>query len=230
MKLEKASCEIIKDMLPLYYDNVCSDDSKRMIEEHLSQCNNCKVEFEKIQDEIHSPEKSIMENKTDSNVIKNISTSWKRWRLKSFIKGGIISALLMIIIFLGYVGLFIWDVKSVSTDIVEIRDISEMEDGKIVYYAEINDGYSLNTIKYDMDGEGNFYMTPLRPLIKKKAQPPYGGEKGYDYIDIKVQQEYRGKEIKRIYYGTPKDKILIWEKGIELPKTSEEVEKNFGFE
>ena len=33
--MSKVSCEIIKDILPLYYDNVCSDDSKRMVEEHL---------------------------------------------------------------------------------------------------------------------------------------------------------------------------------------------------
>jgi hypothetical protein len=226
----KVSCEIIKDMLPLYYDEVCSGDSKKMVEEHLSQCNNCKKELENIKDEIHIPKNNMIENRTDSNVIKNISTSWKRLRLKSFIRGGIISALLLTVIILGYIGLFKWEITSVATDVVEIRDISEMEDGKIVYYAEINDGYSLNKIKYDLDREGNLYITPLRPIIKKEAEPPYALEKGYDFIDIKEQEIFRGKDIKTIYYGTPKDKILIWEKGMELPKASEEVEKYFGFE
>ena len=227
--MSKISCEVIKDMLPLYYDNVCSDDSKRMVEEHLSYCDNCKMELEKIQDEVHIPEKKIIENRNDGNVIKNISTAWKRVRLKAFIKGGLISALLMSIIILGYVGLFKWEITSVATDVVEIRDIIQMEDGKIVYYAEINDGYSLNLIKYNMDKEGNFYITPLRPIVKKEAEPPYALEKGYDFIDIKEQEEYRGIEVKTIYYGTPKDKVLIWEKGMELPKTSEEVEKSLGF-
>jgi hypothetical protein len=226
----KVSCEIIKDMLPLYYDEVCSGDSKKMVEEHLSQCNNCKKELENIKDEIHIPKNNMIENRTDSNVIKNISTSWKKLRLKSFIKGGIISALLLTAIILGYIGLFKWEITSVATDVVEIRDISEMEDGKIVYYAEINDGYSLNKIKYDLDREGNLYITPLRPIIKKEAEPPYALEKGYDFIDIKEQEIFRGKDIRTIYYGTPKDKILIWEKGMELPKASEEVEKYFGFE
>jgi hypothetical protein len=226
----KVSCEIIKDMLPLYYDEVCSGDSKKMVEEHLSKCNNCKMELENIKDEIHIPKNNMIENRTDSNVIKNISTSWKRLRLKSFIKGGIISALLLTVIILGYIGLFKWEITSVATDVVEIRDISEMEDGKIVYYAEINDGYSLNKIKYDLDREGNLYITPLRPIIKKEAEPPYALEKGYDFIDIKEQEIFRGKDIRTIYYGTPKDKILIWEKGMELPKASEEVEKYFGFE
>ncbi len=227
--MSEISCEVIQDMLPLYYDNVCSNDSKRMVEEHLSYCDNCKMELEKIQDEVHIPEKKIIENRNDGNVIKKISTAWKRVRLKAFIKGGLISALLMSIIILGYVGLFKWEITSVATDVVGIRDISQMEDGKIVYYAEINDGYSLNRIKYDMDKEGNFYITPLRPIVKKEAEPPYALEKGYDFIDIKEQEEYRGIEVKTIYYGTPKDKVLIWEKGMELPKTSEEVEKSLGF-
>ena len=195
--MTKVSCEIIKDMLPLYYDGVCSDDSKKMVEEHISKCDNCKMELEKIQDEIHIPEKNIIENRKDSNVIKNISTSWKRLRLKSFIKGGIISALLMITIIGGYVGLFKWEIVSVATDAVKISDISEMEDGKIVYYAEINDGYSLNRIKYDMDNEGNFYITPLRPVIKKEAQPPYALEKGYDFIDIKEQESFEERKLKK---------------------------------
>ena len=227
--MSKISCEVIQDMLPLYYDNVCSNDSKKMVEEHLSYCDNCKMELEKIQDEVHIPEKKIIENRNDGNVIKKISTAWKRVRLKAFIKGGLISTLLMSIIILGYVGLFKWEITSVATDVVGIRDISQMEDGKIVYYAEINDGYSLNRIKYDMDKEGNFYITPLRPIVKKEAEPPYALEKGYDFIDIKEQEEYRGIEVKTIYYGTPKDKVLIWEKGMELPKTSEEVEKSLGF-
>jgi|GEM_PF-5405956 len=47
----------------------------------------------------------------------------------------LLSALLMSIIILGYVGLFKWEVTSVATDVVGIRDISQMEDGKIVYYC-----------------------------------------------------------------------------------------------
>ena len=33
--MSKISCDIIQDMLPLYYDEVCSADSRKMIEEHL---------------------------------------------------------------------------------------------------------------------------------------------------------------------------------------------------
>ncbi|WP_374964144.1 zf-HC2 domain-containing protein [Lysinibacillus sp. RS5] len=227
--MSKVSCEIVKDLLPLYYDNVCSSDSKRMIEEHLVECDSCKMELDRIQDDIKLPKKEIDKNVNDRNVVKNISTFWNRSRAKSFIKGGIISALFITLIILGYFGLFQWNITSVSTDVVEIKNISEMADGKIVYYAEINDGYSLNRLKYDMDNEGNFYITPLRPIIKQEVQQVTVLEKGYDFIDIKDQELVRGKEIKKIYYGTPKDKILIWEKGMDLPKSSEEIENMFHF-
>lgn len=226
----KVSCEIIQDMLPLYYDDVCSDDSKRMVEEHLVGCHSCKIELDRLKADFKLPKEEIETIRNDSNVIKNISSFWNRSRIKSFMKGIIISALLFSLIILGYFGLFHWHVTNVSTDVVEIKNVSELADGKIVYYAEINDGYSLNRLKYDMDKEGNFYITPLRPIIKQEAQSLNGLEKGYDFIDIKEQEKVRGKVIKTIYYGTPKDKILIWEKGMDLPKASEEIENMFHFE
>ena len=33
----KSSCEIVRDLLPLYQDNIASDASVQMIEEHLMQ-------------------------------------------------------------------------------------------------------------------------------------------------------------------------------------------------
>ena len=37
----KLSCEVIKDLLPLYYDKVCSEETKVIVEEHLNECENC---------------------------------------------------------------------------------------------------------------------------------------------------------------------------------------------
>ena len=38
----KLSCNIILDLLPLYYDQVCSDETKALVEEHLSSCESCR--------------------------------------------------------------------------------------------------------------------------------------------------------------------------------------------
>ncbi len=39
-------CNVIKDLLPLYADEVCSEDSREMVEEHLAECKDCKQELE----------------------------------------------------------------------------------------------------------------------------------------------------------------------------------------
>lgn len=38
----KISCEIVKDLLPLYHDDVCSKESCSAVEEHLQECTACK--------------------------------------------------------------------------------------------------------------------------------------------------------------------------------------------
>ena len=45
--MNKISCEIIKDLLPLYYDNVCSNDSKLLVEKHISECTSCRKYLDK---------------------------------------------------------------------------------------------------------------------------------------------------------------------------------------
>lgn len=38
----KVTCNVIKDVLPLYLENMLSDDSCTMVEEHIEQCQECK--------------------------------------------------------------------------------------------------------------------------------------------------------------------------------------------
>ena len=47
--MSKISCDIIKDLLPLYIDGVCSSDSIDAIEEHLKDCPICEAEFMNLQ-------------------------------------------------------------------------------------------------------------------------------------------------------------------------------------
>lgn len=44
------SCDLVKDLLPLYHDGVCSENSKQIVEEHLLECDICKSLLAKIND------------------------------------------------------------------------------------------------------------------------------------------------------------------------------------
>lgn len=39
------NCNIIKDLIPLYIDSCCSEESKTIVEEHIKNCDDCKKLF-----------------------------------------------------------------------------------------------------------------------------------------------------------------------------------------
>lgn len=50
--MNKISCEVIKDLLPLYKDDVCSEKSKDLIEEHLPECEDCREYLDALNSEL----------------------------------------------------------------------------------------------------------------------------------------------------------------------------------
>lgn len=42
MKRETITCEVIQDLLPLYEDDCCSAQSRKIVEDHLAQCPDCR--------------------------------------------------------------------------------------------------------------------------------------------------------------------------------------------
>lgn len=49
MKQNTISCDIIRDLLPLYVDNCCSKDSKVLVEAHIKECEKCQKEHNLFQ-------------------------------------------------------------------------------------------------------------------------------------------------------------------------------------
>jgi predicted anti-sigma-YlaC factor YlaD len=93
------SCEIIKDLLPLYLDGVCSGDSKAEIEEHLASCDSCRADLQTMQTAL--PIGGAEQNLKDAQAVKNLSRKWKKGMIKSMLKGvliaiGVIVALALI--------------------------------------------------------------------------------------------------------------------------------------
>jgi len=40
------NCSIVKDLIPLYIDGCCSEESEKVVEEHIKNCDDCKKLFE----------------------------------------------------------------------------------------------------------------------------------------------------------------------------------------
>ncbi len=95
----RLSCEIIRDLLPLYYDKVCSKESSSLIEEHLADCPQCVDELQKLKMDFQNP--TITDGKV--KLMENISEKWKRDKRVSFTKGFmLVSALGAMLCFIAF--------------------------------------------------------------------------------------------------------------------------------
>ncbi len=95
------NCEIIKDLLPLYIDGVSSDVSNKLIEEHLSECEDCKKELEQIKD---APVLTVKDDSLETSV-KSAGKKIKKFKKRTVIKA--VSAALAICIALTLVFQFV---------------------------------------------------------------------------------------------------------------------------
>ena len=223
--MTKIQCAVIRDLLPLYYDGICSDETKNLVEEHIASCDECKTELESLNATIEIPMIELENRKQDQKMIRRMAYSLQNLRKKALYKGVGITAIVGLLIFCGYYALFEWDIKSVDSDNFKISNISQLNNGHIAYSVDFLDEYDVMRVKYTLDEEGNFYMTPLRPIVKLKTERPIGDV--HEAFNLQAQQEDRNQEIHALYYGSPDDAVLIWEKGMELPKASEEMERMF---
>lgn len=44
----KITCNIIQDLLPSYADDICSEDTKALIDEHIAECGQCRQKLEQM--------------------------------------------------------------------------------------------------------------------------------------------------------------------------------------
>ena len=85
----KYSCDLISDLLPLYKDDICSEASRKIVEEHLEECVACKKLFNDMSDVAIDEE--IVKEKNE--VIKSQAKFFKR---KSALAGSIIALIFAI--------------------------------------------------------------------------------------------------------------------------------------
>lgn len=95
----KLNCSIVDDLLPLYLENDCSEDSKVALEEHLKQCPACSEKLERMKTANPFPEKTI---RSDEIQIINYAKKVKRHRIRTGIVVILVSILMVCFLSLGF--------------------------------------------------------------------------------------------------------------------------------
>lgn len=169
-------CEVIRDLLPLYDEKLCSDESAALVEAHIKDCAACKSLLEKLP-EAESP-------KADMDALKPFVKVKRRLRARSIALIALGVVLLMVLIPVGYLTInqiFHINGGTDFEDLIyrhEIREFAEMiTEGDMEEYVERYENLHLADAPDDTSiTYRSFYLEKLKAAYEnvKKHNPRVG--------------------------------------------------------
>lgn len=79
--MDKISCSIVQDLLPLYADGVVSEETAKAVAAHIEGCEKCLEQYKILTKELSLPSNRGVQEE-NSRVLKDFKRSWK---LKKFV-------------------------------------------------------------------------------------------------------------------------------------------------
>ena len=188
--MKKISCNIVRDILPLYLDDVVCDETREMVEEHLQSCAACRAEASSMKKDVVLPA-SKSQRFAEAKVMKNI-------KHRIFRKKVIVCAITVAVVLAAGVGGYAFMMLS-KTMIpyeksgVSISAVTLAEDSQNAYlYFSIDASDAAGTVCHDPvtvqteDGEKTVvilyaYSTPWSRYIESRFGNNSDGESGMTY-------------------------------------------------
>lgn len=175
---DELSCEIVKDLLPNYIEELTSDYTNEAVQNHLEECENCSKTYKLLS------KKSTNEDIKNDNLeeVKVLKTYMKKVRRKNLLLGIIVTCVIV------FSGSLIYD-KLVNTSSyeepsknVEITELYQLDDNYMYFTLKSNSNYLVDSMKYGPGQVGEKYVgmeiTFSRPPIGRKLSKLSDEEKG----------------------------------------------------
>lgn len=207
----KITCDVIKDLLPLYVDEVLSKDSNALVEEHLKTCGDCTAYYEKLKgdDDITGIETvRIEENLEEMEPLKKIKRRIRRTATRLGIAIGVCLLIGMMVI-----GFYYARGGHVDPDDVEISNV-RVENEEVLFDVKvINPGriyvpigiMSDNTCDETPDGNHYYVRCRMDTILWFLASGTVM-ERTVS-IPLEMMESINTREI---YNGSGDDKVLVW--------------------
>lgn len=182
------NCNIIKDLIPLCSEGLCSEESEKQIKEHIRDCEKCRMLYE------HAPQNSEgdtpkAETPPEKNIFKKVNKKLKRHRIVDIILLLFIAGIIAVLGWLTY-GQITKNHGCQSFETIfqsiEVKKLGGyIADGDFKSYmnnitnGHVGDLYTANKIDYIRQND-------IR-LLEETFEKAYGDTK---VKDIKVKSEY----------------------------------------
>ena len=232
---DKISCNVIQDLLVLYEDEACSEESCKLIEDHLSKCEVCRDIYEKAMKTVPV----TMEDRQEEERFVRFAKKMKR-KLNSFYIIPI-ALFLLLVLMIDYAWseyFSVW-INSVAAKDVKITELYQLDTGDISCtiqtdrpFAHITDyGIQIDGTP-DGDNDEAWYELHFQYLM------PWQDEEDSFYSDCNgkisfifpmtqtVHYDYLYTCSSIFYTGKNKsDKAIIWKEGQSVEKAPPEIQK-----
>lgn len=224
--------DIIFDLLPLYHDGVCSAASRTAVEAHLRDCGTCRKALADMDAPLPEAGRKTAD---DAAAVKKISREWKKGKWKARMKGAAIAVLVCAVLFGVWYGLTQWYIRDVPMERIEVTNVRQLSDGRILFRMFVDDEYELREVRYIDGQEGDWFVVPRRPVLCAKRQEGRNHLWDTDYImDVEEHNEWSAKygegiQITKVWVGRGKNAVLVWEEGMDLPAASAADEEQWSY-
>ena len=198
--MAKVNCNVIQDILPLYIDNVISDDTKELVEEHLQNCEICQRVYDDTRIDLASELNAhgqTKENNNEGKDLKNFKKFFKRRKIRTIL----ISIAATIVFFAVVITFMNRHVTYISYKDAGIT-ITSNDTDEIQYTTKIKGNYHWITSLDSETGIAKIYFE--QSLWEKYVD---GIFYPFDHIHSILKKD----EIKEVYIDPDKTETTIWE-------------------
>lgn len=147
MKESRVSCFVIQDLLPLYIENMLSEDSRALVNEHIDDCEECMT----ILNEMKSPSNILVDSNT--SPFKKVRSSLRKNKVQTILVTIMLSLVIIVTLIFHMTAP---DYISYSKDVIKINDIGE---GIII--AEFDESVAGYDISHYLSEDGTGYIFDL---------------------------------------------------------------------
>lgn len=235
---EKITCDVIRDLMILCEEELCSEDSKRLVLIHIAECEECKKIYEMIKAPM--PETKLIEEKEaemEHQAVKAFKKIKKKMTFEAIMKFGVFMLVLLMLHAL-WVYKLEERVNVIPSSEIEVTEIYQLENGD--YYATLecegNFAWDYCEVVY-LPEDGNRFTSEefcyklnfQRPFFWEWNKAFYNDEISiyFPKVDYAFGKQYPNKECTSIQYvtGNGKEELIIWEEGQSVGKAPEEIER-----
>ena len=204
--MEKIACDVIRDLLPLYCDDVASEESRALVEEHLKVCGTCAGMLKKMKTGCSVPDE---EEQAQEAVVKGMASVWRRSLKKSFLKGASVAALFCLLI----AGVRYALTRVILVDVPgnEIEaSVERVTDAQVVLSVTVANGKRVSRSYTEVTEDGKCYVIFRQAIFAEKNGEGESWTGDYALARNRTLTSGEKISIKEIYCGDEEDGVLVW--------------------